>query len=250
MNLDDAVNSFVEERMIPIFGIASAEGFADALPGWHPKDLMPNCESVVVFGHPLFQYPLYMEEQTYIANQSWWDANKIVDRQIATWKGELFALLDDCRCGVACFGKFRPTVFPTFSYRLAQVEAGVAVYGRAGACIHPDYGCYYRVGVLLTEAKLTPGNRSHLDGFDPCQGCSECAKICPIKAIDPTKEPGAGYDGARCMRFVINMSERRGNSKICGQCFSVCPWSMGRVNPEGSSAKAEEVQYEKRSRAI
>jgi hypothetical protein len=24
----------------------------------------------------------------------------------------------------------------------------------------------------------------------------------------------------------------------------VCPWSMGRVNPEGSSAKAEEVQRE------
>ena len=108
MDLDDVISKFVEERMIPIFGTASADGFADALPGWHPKDLMPSCESVVVFGHPLFQHPLTMEEQTYIANQSWWDANKIVDWQIATWKGELFALLDDCRCGVACFGTFRP----------------------------------------------------------------------------------------------------------------------------------------------
>ena len=149
--------------MIPIFGIASAEGFAHALPGWHPKELMPNCESVVVFGHPLFQYPLHMEERTYIVNQSWWDANKIVDRQIAAWKGELFALLDDRRWGVACFGRFRPTTYPTFSYRLAQVEAGVAVYGRAGANIRPDFGCYYRVGVLLTEAQLAPGSRIDLD---------------------------------------------------------------------------------------
>jgi hypothetical protein len=31
MNLDDVTNEFVENRMIPIFGIASAEGFADAL---------------------------------------------------------------------------------------------------------------------------------------------------------------------------------------------------------------------------
>ena len=38
MNLDDAINVFVEERMIPIFGIASAEGFADALLGWHPSE--------------------------------------------------------------------------------------------------------------------------------------------------------------------------------------------------------------------
>jgi epoxyqueuosine reductase len=247
MSLDDAITKFVEERTIPIFGIASAVGFADALPEWHPKDLMPSCESVVVFGHPLFQYPLTMEEHTYIANQSWWDANKIVDRQIATWKGELFALLDDCRCGVACFGMFRPTAFPTFSYRLAQVEAGVAVYGRAGACIHPDYGCYYRVGVLLTEAKLTPGSRVDLDGFDPCQGCNKCAQVCPIKAINVSREPGAGYDGERCMRFVMKMSERRGNAKICGQCFSVCPWSMGRVNPEGLCANTEEVYHERRT---
>jgi epoxyqueuosine reductase QueG len=245
MDLDDAVAKFVEEQMIPIFGIASAEGFADALPGWHPRDLVANCESVVVLGHPLFQHPLTMEEHTYLANQSWWDANKIVDRQIATWQGELCALLDDRGWGVACFGKFRRTAFPTFSYRLAQVEAGVAIYGRAGACMRPDYGCYYRVGVLLTEAQLTPGNGNHLDGFDPCQGCSECAKICPIKAIDVSVEPGAGYDGARCMRFVINMSERRGNRKVCAQCFSVCPWSMGRVNKGEPGTKTEEVQRER-----
>jgi hypothetical protein len=154
MDLDGAIAEFVESRNIPIFGIANTPGFADALPGWHPKELMPKCESVIVFGHPLVQHPLHMEKRTYIANQSWWDAQRTVDRQIITWKGELFGLLDGCGLGVASFGVFRPTTLPTFSYRLAQVEAGVGVYGRAGACIHPDYGSYYRVGVLLTQAVL------------------------------------------------------------------------------------------------
>ena len=45
MSLDDAINRFVEEQMFPIFGIAIAEGFAHALPRWHPKELIPNCES-------------------------------------------------------------------------------------------------------------------------------------------------------------------------------------------------------------
>ncbi len=230
MKLDDAVAGFVESRAIPIFGIADVQGFASALPGWHPKELMPKCESVVVFGYPLFQHPLHMEERTYIANRSWWDVQRIVSRQIATWKGELFGLFDSCGLGVASFGVFRRTTLPTFSYRLAQVEAGVGVYGRAGACINPDYGCYYRVGVLLTEAKLTPTSGAHLDGFNPCEGCSECGEVCPIRAIDVTKEPGAGYDRERCARFIFKMSERSGSrAYICCQCFSLCPWSMGRV---------------------
>jgi hypothetical protein len=56
MGLDGAMAEFVDNRTIPIFGIANTQGFADALPGWHPKELMPKCESVVVFGHPLFQH--------------------------------------------------------------------------------------------------------------------------------------------------------------------------------------------------
>jgi epoxyqueuosine reductase QueG len=230
MDLDGAVAEFVDSRNIAIFGIASAQGFADALPGWHPKELMPKCESVIVVGHPLVQHPLHMEERTYIANRSWWDTQRAISRKIAAWKGELFGLLDSCGLGVASFGVFRYTTAPTFSYRLAQVEAGVGVYGRAGACIHPDYGCYYRVGVMLTEAKLAPTNRDHLRGFDPCDGCSECGEVCPIKAIDVSKEPGAGYDRERCARFIFAMSERSGTrAYICSQCYSQCPWSMGRL---------------------
>jgi epoxyqueuosine reductase QueG len=230
MNLDGAVAEFVQSRKIPIFGVAHAGGFADALPGWHPKELMPKCESVIVLGNPLRRHPLHMEERTYIANRSWWDAQRIVSRQIAAWKGELFRLLDGCGLGVASFGVFRPTTLPTFSYRLAQVEARVGVYGRAGACINPDYGCYYRVGVLLTEAKLTPTNGSHLDDFHPCAECNECGQVCPIRAIDISKEPGAGYDRERCARFILAMSERSGTKAyLCAQCYSLCPWSMGRL---------------------
>lgn len=229
MDANEAVAEFVESRAIPIFGIADANGFARALPGWHPKELMPKCECVLVLGNPLVLHPLFMQKRTFIANRSWWRAQKVVDRQIIKWKSQLFALLDEFGLGVASFGKFRYVNSPTFSYRLAQVEAGVAVYGRSGICIHPDFGCYYRVGVLLTEAKLTPSNRTHLEAFNPCTDCEICAEICPIRAIDVTVEPGAGYDRARCMRFIMKMSERSGTqAKICAQCFSKCPWSMGR----------------------
>jgi epoxyqueuosine reductase QueG len=230
MNLDGAIAEFIEKNNIPIFGITGTQGFAGALSGWHPKELMPKCESVIVMGHPLVEHPLHMEESTYIANRSWWESQRVVSSQINAWKGELFALLDSYGLGVASFGVFRRTTSPTFSYRIAQVEAGVGVYGCLGACINPEYGCYYRVGVLLTEAKLTQTNGIHLEGFNPCEGCSECSQVCPIKAIDASKAPGAGYDRERCARFIFKMSERSGtNAYICSQCYSVCPWSMGRL---------------------
>jgi len=48
MDRHGAMAQFLQSRNIPIFGIANAGGFADALPGWHPKELMPKCESAIV----------------------------------------------------------------------------------------------------------------------------------------------------------------------------------------------------------
>jgi epoxyqueuosine reductase QueG len=234
MDLDSTVVEFIESRTIPIFGVANLQGFAESLPGWHPKELMSKCESVVVFGHPFIEYPLHVEERTHIADRSWWDANRIVYRQVATWKMELFGLFDSLGLGAAGFGGFRLVIPPTFSYRIAQVEAGIGVYGRSGFCINPNHGCYYYVGVMLTEAKLTPTSRTYLDSFNPCEGCNKCGEVCPVKAIDGSKEPGAGYDRELCMRFVMKMSERSGTkAKICSRCYKVCPWSFGKMNKDG-----------------
>ena len=229
-DLDDVLAEFIESRPIPIYGVADPQGFAHALPGWHPRELMSKCESVIVIGHPFFEYPLYIKDRTHIADDSWWDANRIVYNQVKSWRRELLTLLDELGWGVASFGTFRPVIRPTLSYRLAQVEAGVGVYGRSGFCINPDHGAYYYVKAVLTEAKLTPTDRTRLNGFEPCQGCSECSQVCPVRAIDTSKEPGAGYDRELCMRFVLKMSERSGiGAKTCGRCYRACPWSMGRA---------------------
>ena len=37
VDMNSVLQEFVQERGIPIFGIASADGFEHALPGRHPK---------------------------------------------------------------------------------------------------------------------------------------------------------------------------------------------------------------------
>lgn len=230
MTIEHVVTEFIEDQKIPIFGIASALGFTKALPGWHPRELMPKCQSVVVFGHPYIEHPLRIDEKTHVANDSWWEANQIVYEQISGWKGHLVDIFDNHGLGLASFGGFRLAEAPTFSYRLAQVESGIGVYGRIGVCITPQYGCYYHVGVLLVEAELTPTGRQYPEDFNPCKGCSECAQVCPVKAIDISKPPGVGYKRELCARFILRVQGKLGSEvKLCARCFSVCPWSMGRT---------------------
>ena len=49
MNLDNAMAEFIEIRTIPIFGVSNVQGYSDALPGWHPKELMPKRELFGLF---------------------------------------------------------------------------------------------------------------------------------------------------------------------------------------------------------
>jgi hypothetical protein len=94
MDLDSALKQFVRERRIPIFGIASADGFEHALLGWHPQQLLPRCKSVVVFGRPFVEYPMHVDKETHIVNQSWWTANDSIYRGVKEWRGELINLFD------------------------------------------------------------------------------------------------------------------------------------------------------------
>jgi len=189
---------------------------------------MPRCKSAVVFGRPFVEHPLSVDERTHIADQSWWDVNEPVYRAVWALRGELLTLSDEFGLGAANFGGFWVSAQPTFSYRLAQYEAGVGVFGRFGVCLNPDFGCNYYVGVLLTEAELAPPDKDRLVGFDRCGCCTVCAEVCPVKAIDASTAPAEGY--TRCSaklreRYEEDAIYRYENVKFCSRCFSVCPWA-------------------------
>jgi ferredoxin len=189
MIVNDQIERYIIESDIPIFAVTDGKNFEHALPGWQPKDLMPSGKSIRIFGLPFIEHPRTVDEKTHLANESWWIENVEIFEQIANWRGDIVNILDDFGFGAANFGGFWLTTEPTFSYRLLIDRAGLGVYGRFGICIHPEYGCYFHLGVLLTNAELPPTERPDLSNFNPCEDCTLCAEVCPVRAIDKTKSP-------------------------------------------------------------
>lgn len=225
--MNNIIKEFVVKKKIPIFGIAKANGFKYALPEWHPKKLMPRSRSVLIFGMPFVKYKLSIDGKTYIANDFWWKINEPVQRSVEVWRGGFVNLLDDFGFSAANFGGFGLSFKPTFSYRLAQYEAGIGNYGRFGVCINPEYGCYYYVGVLITDVKLKPSDKDRLNEYSPCKGCKLCAEVCPVKAIDAYKNPEEGYNRDRCVKFIMKIKQKYNDDvKVCARCFTVCPWAI------------------------
>jgi epoxyqueuosine reductase QueG len=231
--------SLFKRQEVPLFGVASCSGFMHAEAHLHPRALLPMAESAVIFGMPFVGPGLIVDQNTNLSNAEHWERNQPVFKSICVLRAQIVDLLDGSGYIACNLGGFDPTLRSTFSYRLAQHEAGVGVYGRFGVCINPSLGCYYTVGVLLTDAVLAPTDSTVLASFRPCRDCRLCADICPANAIDPIKDPETGYDRDRCVRFILGLKRRYGaDAKACGRCFSICPWGYGKAYPERKNKTA------------
>ncbi len=205
-------------------GVASIDRFSGAPEGFHPRDVMPGCKSVISFA---MRFPagtlkcaspvpytharntitprmdaialalcLYLEEQGYAAapvptNESRWDG--------AT-------------------GRWRSIV----SQKHAARAAGLGVIGRHSLLITPEYGSMVWLGAVLTEAKLDA------DALLPevCVGCGGCVAACPVHALD-----GAEMNQSACWDYAFGDDAEAQVWRIrCHACRDACPHNLGTKN--------------------
>jgi len=229
--------NYLEDLGVFKVGFASADkGWDTALQGCRPKDIMPNCNSVVVIA-----------TRTGI---NWYTSVKFEGKSIDV-DGEtyricfLFTELVTLKLARFLEKRGYQVVVPSewgseekwidrdkeiykFSFKLAAFEAGIGVFGRNGVIITPEYGPGIRLGVLLTDAELPPTGK--LEEFQPCKSCYVCAKLCPVKAIDPSKKPPTGFLRELCINFNYYLRRKtRNRIRYCGICFENCP----RLDREG-----------------
>ena len=135
-------------------------------------------------------------------------------------------------------------------WRGAGVAAGIGGYGESGLLVTEAFGPAVRLGGVVTDAEIAPGEPLPRT---PCTGCNRCVEACPMKAlsgggkIDKRKCGdvifAGGYRAWRAflLALVEAPSEKRmelltsqvsldlwqnfmtGNYYYCFACQAVCP---------------------------
>jgi len=123
-----------------------------------------------------------------------------------------------------------------WSERHVAYIAGLGTFSLSKGLI-TEKGIAGRFGSVVTTAPLPPTERPYATPFENCIMCGDCAKNCPVNAIDPAKGVALGKDHAACKTFCdfTMVLQRCGtgerNRYGCGKCQVNVPCEFR--NPSG-----------------
>jgi epoxyqueuosine reductase len=106
----------------------------------------------------------------------------------------------------------------------AAIEAGLGELGKHGSLINRSLGSSFRLSAVATDMPLCADRPDNFGADDFCVRCQVCSEACPPDAIFGDKQWVRGehkwyVDFDKCIPYF---AESRG----CGICIAVCPWSM------------------------
>jgi epoxyqueuosine reductase len=205
-------------------GVAPVSRFAQAPAGFHPCDIYPGCQSVLVLA---LRFPLStLEAKT---NSPYTLVrNGLVDRMDAMTT----RLADELEAqGIVAIPI--PSSEPydywdterrhgrgILSLKHAAVLAGLGAMGKNTLLINERYGNMVWLGALLLSVELEP---DPLATYNACRDrCRICLDACPQHALD-----GTTIDQKLCREHCSAYSEGGGGVYACNTCRKVCPRHAG-----------------------
>ncbi len=221
------LKSFALAAGADLVGVAPVERFTGAPAGHHPRDILPEAQSVVSLA---LRIP-----------------NGVLDGPTTTYHQALmvtFRQLDDLAWRVALFierGGGRAVPVPSdepymdwdaehtngrgdLSHKHAAQAAGLGRLGKNSLLITPQFGNRVHLVSVVTDVALPP---DPLLDWQPCpRGCTLCLKACPANAIPVLDGDGASgphIDQALCRPVSMQRIPKGYVIEGCGLCRKVCP---------------------------
>lgn len=203
-------------------GIASADAFTGAPEGYHPRDVLPQCRSVIVFAKRFLRASLSCNTQipyTIVRN--------LLSSRLDAMAVDACLALELAGHAAVPTGTIGPTERDPKTGRSRNIVsakhsaalAGLGWIGRNTLLINPLYGNMVWLGVLLTDADLTPD--AQYRGRVCPDNCTRCVQACPVQALgEPEMNQQACWDHA--------FGDHQGAWQLrCNKCRTVCPYVTG-----------------------
>jgi epoxyqueuosine reductase QueG len=207
-----------------VCGIANIDRFAAAPAGFHPRDIYPACNSVVVFGIALPR-GLYATSPRIVYNRFGdlvklgldmvaYDAAIVIERY---YGGVAVPLPADGPYDSWDAEKLEGRGL--ISMRHAAVLAGLGTLGKSSLLLNSKYGNSLGLGAVLTNLDLSSDEPAQSICLE---GCRKCLDSCPVGALD-----GTGAIQKLCRPNTYSENARGFEVTTCNNCRTVCPMRFG-----------------------
>ncbi|NMB98039.1 MAG: hypothetical protein GYA02_15780 [Clostridiaceae bacterium] len=198
--LKKGLKEYAKSVGIDLIGFASKDRFENVVPEENPFAIFPEGKTVILLGKRITRGALRgIEEGTNFGDYSMFGSFWLDDNFNSLMCYEITRYLEDRGyeavpifpnpteakgMGVSVSeGRPAPNVTPDFQY--AVVACGLGEIGYCGEILTPEFGPRQRWQMVITDAEIKedPVLENNI-----CTFCEKCASICPLGAINGSKE--------------------------------------------------------------
>lgn len=224
--MQEDIREYAMQIGADLVGFAKVEDFSEAPEGFHPNDIMPSAQSVIVIGKALSAGTVYSENKVVYTAQG-----EFVVRELDTLATKLASYIEAKGFTAVPI----PTDAPYFywdeerqhgmgilSHRHAAEKAGLGVIGKGALFITSEYGSRITLVTILSDMEVSaPASKPRL--LCP-PSCRKCLDACPSQALSGN----GSVIQMRCRSHVATVSDRGHALTNCWNCRLVCPMSQPR----------------------
>lgn len=204
-------------------GIASIERFGEAPEGFHPRDVLSECKSVIVLATRFLHGTLRAMSTvpyTVVRNELSTKMNVMAIQLSSTLEDWGETAVPTGAIGPDDYDKKTGKYRGIISLKHAAAQAGLGKIGKNTLLINEKYGNMVWLNAVLASAALEADPVAAYEGCLP--GCTLCVDSCPVKALD-----GVSMNQMECWNYAFGKKDG-GDWRIkCYTCRKICPNCLG-----------------------